>query len=409
MASKIMVYMIKGVSSGIKEVVATFGCNNLSANQMKVWTWRVIGALERSGIAVIAFVSDGCSINRAFIKKHKPATVHPSGVIFDTWNKCARDRKLFFISDVPHLLKTTRNCFLNSRWDKLKSRRKMMKNGKRISWDFIIKLYNQAQKKTLRKSYKLNAMNIYPDSYARMKVKYAAQVMSATVCKDLRSQGWCNASETALFIEKVNDWFDCLNGAHTSIAQKKKNPNLAPYTIYHRFGLLEDFLNYLDTWQDEAANPNQSYSSNVDDSMVVDADNPGDADISEIEDPSEEVTKASSRQLSSQTLEGIRITTLAFKPLVQFLLAEGTKFINARVFSQDPLEQQFSKIRAGHGGSSNPNLHQGLRKIKGLGELGELGMRKRKGNAGEDNSEIKVTNEPLLKRKCNRIPKFLQD
>ncbi|XP_052130814.1 uncharacterized protein LOC127751374 [Frankliniella occidentalis] len=140
MASKIMVYMVKGVSNGQKEVVATYASANLSATQMYAWTWKVIGALERSGIAVVAFVCDGSSTNRAFIKKHKACDTDqdPNDIVYCTWNKCARGRKLFFISDVPHLLKTIRNCMLNSRWDKLKSRRRMVKNGKRISWDFTI-------------------------------------------------------------------------------------------------------------------------------------------------------------------------------------------------------------------------------------------------------------------------------
>jgi hypothetical protein len=74
---------------------------------------------------------DGASVNRAFIKKHQPATAHGNGIIFDTINKCAKDRTLYFIPDVPHLLKTIRNCMLNSRWDGRKSRRKMMKKGKK--------------------------------------------------------------------------------------------------------------------------------------------------------------------------------------------------------------------------------------------------------------------------------------
>ncbi|KAJ1524599.1 hypothetical protein ONE63_011084 [Megalurothrips usitatus] len=97
-ATKVLVYMIKGVTNGIKEVVATFAVGNLSANQLYMWTWQVIGALERSGIAVIALVCDGSSVNRTFIKKHTPATPDPSnhGIVFDTWNKAAPHRRLFF-------------------------------------------------------------------------------------------------------------------------------------------------------------------------------------------------------------------------------------------------------------------------------------------------------------------------
>lgn len=404
---KIMVYMIKGVSNGIKEVVATFTTGTLTANQLYIWTWKVIGALERSGIAVVAFVSDGSSVNRSFIKKHKPATIHPSGIIFDTVNKAARDRILYFIADVPHLLKTIRNCLLNSKWDGKPTRRKMMKNGLKVTWDFIVKLYDLKKGKSLRKSYKLNPMNIAPDSYARMKVKLAAQPLSNTVFKDMRSQKWKEAAETEIFIQKVNEWFDCLNGAHSSQGTRLNNPNLHPYTSEDdpRFETLDNFLQYLDEWEDEAKNRNQSFNTTTgaDDTIAADLNE------SEIEDgvfnPQED-TPASKRPLSKQTVDGIRMTTLAFKPLVKFLLSEGVSFINARVFCQDPLEQHFSKIRAGQGGSNNPNVGQFLNRNRTLQTIGQLGMKKRKGNSGEDGSQVEVTTEPLPKKRWKRTPKL---
>lgn len=94
-ATKVLVYMAKGVSNGIKEVVASYTVGTLTSNQMYVWTWEVIAAMESSGMPVIAFISDGSSVNRGFIKKHKPATVHKSGIIFDTFNKAAMHRKLY--------------------------------------------------------------------------------------------------------------------------------------------------------------------------------------------------------------------------------------------------------------------------------------------------------------------------
>ncbi|KAK3921460.1 Transposable element P transposase [Frankliniella fusca] len=410
LASKMLVYMIKGVSNGIKESIACFTVGkHLSANQLYVWSWKVIGALERSGIAVVAYVSDGASVNRAFIKKHTPATVHRSGIIFDTINKCAKDRILYFIADVPHLLKTIRNCILNSRCDGKKSRRKMMKNGKKISWDFIIKLYEMKKGKNLRKSYKLNPMNVYPDSYGRMKVKLAAQALSGTVCKDIRSQNWDDARETEVFIEKVNEWFDCLNGAHSSQGKKTNNSNLNPYTSVDdcRFDTIANFLMYLEEWEEDAKNPNQTLNATAGNNTL----NAGDCNESEIEDGvfnPEEDTPASRRLLSSQTLEGIRLTSFAFKPLVSFLLSEGVSFINARIFCQDPLEQHFSKIRAGGGGNNNPNAAKLLNRNRVLHTIGQMGMRKRKGNSGEACSHVEVTTEPLAKRRWTRTPKLLQ-
>ncbi|KAK3919926.1 UvrABC system protein B [Frankliniella fusca] len=48
LATKVMAFMVKGVSSNLKHVVASYPVNNPSPKQMYLWTWSVIGALERS-------------------------------------------------------------------------------------------------------------------------------------------------------------------------------------------------------------------------------------------------------------------------------------------------------------------------------------------------------------------------
>jgi len=291
---------------------------------MYFWTWRVVGSLERRGIAVVAFVSDGCSVNRAFIRKHKPVTVLESGVIFDTVNKSAPSRVLYFVSDVPHLLKTIRNCLYSSRGKK-KSSRRMIRKGKKITWDYIIKLYESYKMRNLRKSFKLSPMNVYPDSYARMKVKYAAQVLSRTVAQDLEDQEWEEASELIYFLRYVNDWFDCLNGAHTSIAKKKRNDRLKAYTSVDdsRFDFILSFVTYLQEWEEEAKNAPAVDVSALNVSNVPD-DPEGINQSMEVEqareDDQEDLPPASKRILSRQTLEGIEMSTRAFIPMVRFLL-----------------------------------------------------------------------------------------
>ena len=112
-ATKILCYLVKGVASGIKEVVASYAVNSVSPKQMYSWTWKLISTLERCGVRIIAFICDGCAINRAFIKMHTPShDVRKSKVVYATVNKAAPERQLFFVSDVPHLLKTLRNSFL---------------------------------------------------------------------------------------------------------------------------------------------------------------------------------------------------------------------------------------------------------------------------------------------------------
>lgn len=414
-ASAVLVYMVKGVSNGMKEVVATYAVSHPSVNQMYHWTWEVIGALERSNVHVIAMVTDGFSTNRAFIRRHKPVTKLPSGVVFDTINKAARDRVLYFISDVPHLMKTIRNCLYNSRFDKKKGRRKMMKNGQKISWGHIIKLYEKYKDRNLRKTFKLNPMNVYPDSYGRMKVKYAAEVVSLTVAQHLEDEGWSDASELINFLRVFNNWFDCLNGAHSSVGRKKKNKLLEPYTQASfknnsedtRFQLLNDVLQYLEDWKEEASrSPNQTADCSVLSSSTAAIPEDEESAVFEgVDDPSTE-TPACKRLLSRETLEGIEMSTRAIMGAIKFLLGEGVEFINARIFSQDPLEQHFSKIRGGLGGSTAPNVGQVLSKNRAIHLIGQLGMKRRKGNAAASDDWVEVTTERLPKRQCNRVPKL---
>ncbi|KAK3909685.1 Transposable element P transposase [Frankliniella fusca] len=228
-ASKMLSFMVKGVCNGVKEVVASYSVNRLSKEKLYSVTWNVIAYCERTGIQIIAFTSDGNASNRAFFKMNTPISPTKNGVVYDTINKAAPSRPLYFISDLPHLVKTIRNNFFNSRIKK-GSKRCLTKNGEKILWSTIIRLFKAKKDKTLRKAYKLSAANVYLDSYSVMKVKYAFQVLSNTVSCDLQAQGWEKVSETVKFIKKVNDFADCLNGAHSLSGTRSANPLLNPYT-----------------------------------------------------------------------------------------------------------------------------------------------------------------------------------
>jgi len=59
-----------------------------------------------------------------------------------------------------------------------------------------------------------------------MSVRAAARVMSSTVAAAIETLGYENTEETVRFIRKVNEFFDCLNGAHHLEASNENNPVL---------------------------------------------------------------------------------------------------------------------------------------------------------------------------------------
>jgi len=273
---------------------------------------------------------------------------------------------LYFFADPPHLLKTIRNCFNKSGQS---SSRLLTINGQVIVWQTIKQLYHADQDQTFRRCFKLNAENVYLNSFTVMKVNYAAQVLSNTVALDLASRNWPGTSETVNFIELVNYFFDMLNGASSEQGKRRANSYLDPYTDANdvRFDKLLDFLNYLKKWKEQVESKENFTSA-----------------------------ERAKMMLSQQTQDGIEITVRAFIGAVKFLLGEGVKFINARVFCQDPLELYFSKQRQSGGGSKNPTAAQVLRNEVKIGVHRDVNVRK--SNVLGNIREMEVSHQPLAKR-----------
>ncbi|KAK3920775.1 Transposable element P transposase [Frankliniella fusca] len=334
--------------------------------------WEVIPACERRGINILAVVSDGCAVNRAFISMHTPATqskLHP-GLVFDTRNPCSPNRNVHFIADPPHLLKTIRNNFAKSGLHK-KCTRLLTKNGEYIVWKTVENLYIADMQMSLRRCPKLNSQNVYLNGYSCMKVSYAAQVLSNTVAQDLKSRNIPGTSETVTFIKKVNDFFANVNGAWSQQGIRTANYRLNPYSSVDdpRFEELLDFEKYFLDWQNEVQN-------NV------------------------KIPKGSKGKaiLSHQTLEGIYITVNAFIGAVKYLVKDaGVKFVCARVFCQDALEQYFGKQRASCGGGQNPTVDAFMNNDMRITIHRDMNTRKRSGNTQASSSHVDISNEKLAK------------
>ncbi|KAE8739917.1 hypothetical protein FOCC_FOCC014581 [Frankliniella occidentalis] len=242
LAKTILTYM----ANSVKAVVAAYPTVKLSREDIYEYSWEVISNCEIAGIKILSVVCDGSSLNRSFFQMHRPVTELPSGLVFDTINLCAPDRTLYFISDTPHLLKTIRNCFAKSGVHS-KCKRRLTKGSQVIVWKTIERVFLEDHANTWRRNCKLNSMIVYLNSYSCMKVSYAAQVMSNTTSLDLRERKWPGTSETVEFFSRVNNFFDCLNGAHSEQGHRTANECLNPYTDVNdkRFTELEEFLGYL--------------------------------------------------------------------------------------------------------------------------------------------------------------------
>ncbi len=111
-ADHILVFMVRGIFFKFNFPYAHFPTRGIVGDTIYVLVWKAITQLELLGFKVLCVTADGASPNRNFFKMNG----YGMGV-YKTKNSCAdpeENRPLYFMSDVPHLIKTTRNCWSHS-------------------------------------------------------------------------------------------------------------------------------------------------------------------------------------------------------------------------------------------------------------------------------------------------------
>ena len=82
----------------------------MTADFLSLIIWEGIRQLESLGFKVICVTADGASSNRKFFGMHG----RKEDLVYNPFADPKENRPLYFISDPPHLIKTTRNCWSHS-------------------------------------------------------------------------------------------------------------------------------------------------------------------------------------------------------------------------------------------------------------------------------------------------------
>ncbi|XP_035690813.1 uncharacterized protein LOC118425822 [Branchiostoma floridae] len=379
LATHVLACMVRGIFTPLEFVFAYYPCCTFSSVQLFPVIWDATGVLTELGFHVRAFICDGASPNRRFYRLHGN---EGEMMIYWAWNIHSENEKIYFFCDVPHLLKTTRNNFENS--GAHSKTRHLHYNKQPISWQHIIKLYEwdlglDREAVGLRMLKNLTHDHVFLTPSLRMRVSLAVQVLSKSVYHGLTMQGRHDTISTRKFVLMMDKFFDCLNVKNT----ESNKPVLYPYrnVLDARFTWLEeDFLGFLREWEEEAhGTPNLSKDDR------------------------------NRMCLSKQTLEGLRITVASFTTLTKVLLQEdGVRYVLSEKFTQDPLEQHFSKQRHRCGANEHPTVMEYGRNELNILVTGEMAAAFRRPNGnwrgrGDHQAQIDFSdNTPLPKRPRKR-------
>ena len=108
-AKTMLVLFVKGLFSNLAFPHMQFACSDLSGELMYGPVWEAVARLELCGMALVC---DGLAANRKLFRLHNPDL----DIVYKTPNPyCDDGRELFLISDPPHLIKTVRNAWCNSK------------------------------------------------------------------------------------------------------------------------------------------------------------------------------------------------------------------------------------------------------------------------------------------------------
>ena len=164
-----------------------------------------------------------------------------------------------------------------------------------------------------------------------------------------------------VFLDHVNELFDLGSGAYKDQWVHCNKPRFKPYTCIEdpRFQEYEEKWEYLEKWKEEV----EAISTITTEEKMKGI-------------PCKTREDKNALILSQQTLNNFEMICHAIPECITFLLGQGTKYIMARVFCQDPLEQHFSKQRASQGGNRNPDASQYLQNENSRFIQGKLSLKR---------------------------------
>ena len=100
--------------TSLEQPYAHFHTAGTTGQELYPIVWEGVQQLEVLGFIVICISCDGASPNCKFFKMHGNYGLK-DGVIYKAINRYSEDKRdIYFMSDVPHLLKTIRNCWSHS-------------------------------------------------------------------------------------------------------------------------------------------------------------------------------------------------------------------------------------------------------------------------------------------------------
>ncbi|KMQ84713.1 hypothetical protein RF55_17264 [Lasius niger] len=237
-----LVLMFQPLADVYTQPIAVFASKGpVKGEELAKIVIKAIFYLEQCGAMIHGVIADGASTNA---KMWSILGITGSMENTTTWftHPLDNERKVFVFSDICHVIKNVRNRLYNKKKLRFKSTHNY------VYWKYFDTLYNidKNHPGNARVCPKITNRHIVLDNTSKMRVRLATQIFSNSVADGLafylshKCEGFSGCEETISFCKRFNDMFDAMN-------RKSPNQGLTPNS--NDFKVLEDSLQWLNTWQ----------------------------------------------------------------------------------------------------------------------------------------------------------------
>lgn len=312
-ATEALCFMVRSIAGKWKQLLGYFfSSSSTPSDILQALVFTALQHLAECGLKVVGVVCDQGPTNQKLFSQLGVSPERPF-FVFGT-------STVFALFDPPHLLKSVRNILskYNIRFG----------GSKMAKWSAIEYFYSKDSQNVYKVAPKLTNQHINVKN--KMRVKYAAQVLSHSVAAGLCMIQTCSSSiddysGTAEFVEQMDELFDMLNSR--SLSHTKLFARAITATSTH-VAALETKQDFIRSW---------------------------------------EVVTVEGRHASSPPCKrGWLITIAAVLQMWEQLRVEGLSFLMTNRLNQDCLENSFSVIRQKGGFRDSPDTEQFKASVKAL-------------------------------------------
>ena len=238
-----LVFVLGGLCSRWKQVVAyDFTGNATNGSAFKPIVLKIIECAEEIGLRVTTVTSDMGSANRAMWKVFGISATKDSGVRNKIDHPYEAGQKLYFLADVPYVIKNLKAALVNGNKvilpDDVVSDNMLSHNV--VSLEPVKDLLQFQSKHDLKLAPKLTSATLNPSHFQKMKVSNALNLLSKSVSSGIRflveKEGRPSPYlTTAWFIDTCNHWFDLMSSRHAimALSRRREDEHKAAISFLH--------------------------------------------------------------------------------------------------------------------------------------------------------------------------------